>query len=105
MMFGDEKMGFVEWDVIEIEEWRFWMWFCGGRFVVMCEVVVYVVCELLGEMLMVEKLEYGLGVLEVDREEVRVVIDRVRVKGFMKGFLNFERVSFVKVGGKFRVKG
>ena len=52
----------------------------------------------------------GLGgdverVVEVDREEVRVVVDGVRVKGFMKGFLNFERMSFFEVGGKFRVKG
>ena len=80
------------------------MCFCAGSFVLICEVVLYLVCHFFRHIFMVEKFEYGLRLFHVDTEELTVLIDTLRVKGFMKGFFNFETVTFLNLARKFTLK-
>ena len=53
---------------------------------------------------MMEKFEDGLCLIHVDPEELTVLIDALRVKSFMKGFFNFETITFLDLARKFTLK-
>lgn len=76
------------------------MCFCAGSFVLIGEVILY----LIRHFFMMKKLEDGLCLLHVDTEELTVLVDALRVKGFMKGFFNFETITFFDLARKFTLK-
>ena len=70
------------------------MCFCAGSFILIGEVILYLIRHFFRHIFMMKKLEDGLCLLHVDTEELTVLVDALRVKGFMKGFFNFETITF-----------
>ena len=56
---------------------------------VVLDFLTYVFCNIF----MMKELKDSLGLFHIDSEELPVLIDTLRVKGFVKGFLNFETVT------------
>lgn len=80
------------------------MCFCTGSFVLIGEVILYLIRHFFCHIFMMEKFEDGLCLFHVDTEELTVLVDALRIKSFMKGFLNFKAITFLDLARKLTLK-
>ena len=59
------------------------------------EVVLDFLGHIFGYIFVVEEFKDCLCLLRIDAKELTILINTLRVKGFMKCFLNFETIAFL----------